>query len=155
MKKKKTFDTLPIVELIYKPTVLTKKPLDTTKKMVKALRTIYDKKTIDLREQSVVLMFGNDLMPIGGFKVGLGDKNSVQSDFHYIFQMLFMQGAQAFVFSHNHPLSKVRPSSKDLDFTHALKLQADFLGFEFVDHIIINKKEHFSFDDNNLMPIFQ
>ena len=150
-KKFKKLKKLPIVELSYKLTKQLKKPLDTTKKMAQAVRGLYDKNTFDIREQSVVLMFGNNLTPIGGFKVSKGSKGEVHSDIHFIFQMLYQNGAQRFIFSHNHPQSSYHPSEADLDFTHALKMQSNYLGFDLIDHIVLNKKGQFSFQDQGLL----
>lgn len=158
MKRKKItsdklqqLENVPNLFLQYKSTKLSKKPLIGTEKQVKFLRKIYNKSTFDLREEAVVIVFGGNYIPIGYFSVTVGDKRMVNIDVDYIFQMLYLSGANGFILSHNHPSASSEPSQADLDVTIGMKLKADFLDFEFYDHIVLNDKKHFSFADNGLV----
>ena len=150
-KQFKKLKTVPKVKLKFKPTKLTKKPLDNTNKKVKFLRKIFDKNTFNLREESMVVMFGRDLIPIGYFSMSKGDKESVHTDSQYLVQILILSGADGFIISHNHPLDKITPSDEDFQFTISIKKVADFFGFTFIDHIILNDKKYYSFDDRGLI----
>ncbi len=151
LHKFKKIKTVPKVELIFSPSRLTKKPLDTTNSRAKFLSKIFDKKTFNLREESVVVIFGRDLIPIGYFSMSKGDKESVHTDIQYLMQMLILSGADGFIISHNHPLDTVTPSDDDFKFTISIKKVADFFGFTFIDHIILNDSNYFSFDDAGLI----
>lgn len=142
---------VPKLKLKYKSTKLSKKPLNDTERQVKFLRKIYKRSTFDLREEAVVIVFGGSFIPIGYFSVTVGEKEQVNIDVDYIFQMLYLSGAHGFIFSHNHPSTTSEPSPNDFDFTVGLKLKSDFLGFEFYDHIVLSDKQHFSFADNGLV----
>lgn len=54
--------------------------------------------------------------------------------------------AAAVMFVHNHPSGKVGPSGNDDDITMGLYKAADILGFNFLDHMIVNRAgEYFSY----------
>jgi len=52
---------------------------------------------------------------------------------------------------HNHPKGDAKPSKEDIEFTKRLKQACELLGFELLDHIIINQKEFFSLRSNGLL----
>lgn len=147
LKALKKLDTVPNVGVTYQATKLTKKSLDTTKKMVKFLRKIFDKNTFNLREEAVVVIFGSELIPIGYFSMSKGNKSSVSADFHYLFQMLILLGAEGFIYSHNHPLQNIKPSEEDVKFTYTLQRKSEDMDFRFYDHIILNDKKFYSFEE--------
>ena len=147
----KKLETVPRLELDFQPTKLTKEPLDLIEKKVAFLRQIFDPKTFHLREELMVVLFGRDLIPIGYFSMSKGDKESVHTDSQYLIQMLILSGADGFIISHNHPLDKITPSDEDFQFTISIKKVADFFGFTFIDHIILNDKKYYSFDDRGLI----
>lgn len=61
-----------------------------------------------------------------------------------VFRAAFKAGADSIIVAHNHPSGDLRPSKADLELTNELKLRAEWLGLEFLDHIIIG-----GFDSNN------
>lgn len=55
------------------------------------------------------------------------------------------------ILSHNHPEGSAKPSSEDIEFTKKLKYLSNEMGFELLDHIIIGKKDYYSFAENGLI----
>ena len=75
--------------------------------------------------------------------VSLGDKDGmVAVDPKEVFKAAFMVGADAIIVAHNHPSGNLTPSKADLRLTDELKSRAEWLGLEFVDHIILDSSNH-------------
>lgn len=53
--------------------------------------------------------------------------------------------ATSLIVVHNHPSGTSHPSPNDLHFTEKIKRSCDDLGIVFLDHIIVGKKEYYSF----------
>lgn len=58
-----------------------------------------------------------------------------------VFKVAFKAGADAIIVAHNHPSGNLTPSKSDLRLTEELKARADWLGLEFIDHIILGKSD--------------
>ena len=54
-----------------------------------------------------------------------------------VFREALKAGAEEIVIAHNHPSGKLTPSKADLHLTGELKSRAEWLGLEFIDHIIL------------------
>lgn len=59
--------------------------------------------------------------------------------------------AAGIIFVHNHPENDVKPSEKDKKITKQLCNAARLLGIEVIDHIIVTKNDHFSFQSEGLL----
>jgi len=60
-------------------------------------------------------------------------------------------GASAMVIAHSHPGGSVKPSQHDISLTKTLSLACSSMDIEFVDHIIVTEKNHFSFAEKGLL----
>lgn len=59
--------------------------------------------------------------------------------------------AAGVIFVHNHPEGDPEPSDADLKITKRLVEAGKLLGIQVVDHIIVTKNEHFSFQSESLL----
>ena len=70
--------------------------------------------------------------------VSLGHKDGTTAvDPKEVFKAAFRAGADAIIVAHNHPSGNLTPSKADLHLTEELKSRAEWLGLEFIDHIIL------------------
>ena len=70
--------------------------------------------------------------------VSLGHKDgTTMVDPKEVFKAAFRAGADAIIVAHNHPSGNLMPSKTDLRLTEELKSRAEWLGLEFIDHIIL------------------
>ena len=53
--------------------------------------------------------------------------------------------------AHNHPSGDYQPSEDDIKITQKLVEAGNILGIEVIDHIIVTKKDFFSFRDKGLI----
>ena len=54
-----------------------------------------------------------------------------------LFREALKAGAEEIIIAHNHPSGNLTPSKADLRLTEELKSRAEWLGLEFIDHIIL------------------
>jgi len=68
-----------------------------------------------------------------------------------VFQGAILCGACAIILGHNHPSGQLSPSSEDIAVTERLKKAADLLGIKLLDHVIVVKDDHLSFNEKGLL----
>ena len=81
--------------------------------------------------------------------VGLLDRNQVHP--REVFADVIADRAAAVIFAHNHPSGDLRPSDNDLRIHTHLTEAAKILGLRVLDHVIVSKKSHFSFQEQGLI----
>ena len=68
-----------------------------------------------------------------------------------VFADVLVDRAASVIFVHNHPSGDLQPSDTDLRMYEQLTEAGKILGLRVLDHIIVTKKGHFSFQDAGLM----
>ena len=68
-----------------------------------------------------------------------------------VFADVLVDRAASVIFVHNHPSGDLQPSDTDLRMHEQLTEAGKILGLRVLDHIIVTKKGHFSFQDAGLM----
>ncbi|MBU3849316.1 MAG: hypothetical protein IAA16_01985, partial [Candidatus Treponema excrementipullorum] len=58
----------------------------------------------------------------------------------------------ALIVCHNHPSGNSTPSQDDIETTQRLTAAGTHLGIQILDHIIITKKDYYSFREHNMIP---
>ena len=81
--------------------------------------------------------------------IGLLDKSPVHP--REVFADVITDRAAAVIFAHNHPSGDFQPSETDLRIHEQLADAAKILGILVLDHIIVTKKGHFSFQAAGLI----
>jgi DNA repair protein RadC len=82
--------------------------------------------------------------------VGLLDRSQVHP--REVFADVIADRAAALILAHNHPSGELRPSDSDLRIHSQLVEAARILGLRVLDHVIVGRKGHFSFEEAGLMP---
>jgi DNA repair protein RadC len=75
--------------------------------------------------------------------IGLLDKSLVHP--RDVFADVITDRAAAVIFAHNHPSGDLQPSDSDLKTQEQLVQAANILGIRVLDHVIVSRKGHFSF----------
>jgi len=63
--------------------------------------------------------------------------------------------AAAFILIHNHPSGQCQPSAGDRQLTQELVLAGDLLRLPMLDHVILGRRDHFSFADHGLIDEYR
>jgi DNA repair protein RadC len=81
--------------------------------------------------------------------IGLLDKSPVHP--REVFADVIADRAAAVIFAHNHPSGELQPSEADLRMHEQLTEAGKILGLRVLDHLIVTRKGHFSFQENGLI----
>lgn len=65
-----------------------------------------------------------------------------------VFKEAYLYSASAIICVHNHPSGNVLPSNEDINITKELINVGKILGIKVLDHVIIGKKNYYSFFEN-------
>jgi DNA repair protein RadC len=77
--------------------------------------------------------------------IGILDRSLVHP--RDVFADVITDRSAAVIFAHNHPSGDLQPSDADLRTQDQLVKAADILGIRVLDHLIVGKKGHFSFQE--------
>ena len=104
------------------------------------------------RQEKMLVLYTNTLNELLGEEiVAVGSLNVLSVQPRDIFFPAIKYNAYGLILVHNHPNGNPYPSKEDIQFTNLVKELADKLGFTLLDHIIVGKREFYSFlNDNNL-----
>ena len=61
--------------------------------------------------------------------------------------------ASGLIFVHNHPSGDIEPSKEDIALTKRLVEAGKISGIEIIDHIIVSRNGHFSFQAEGMLEI--
>jgi DNA repair protein RadC len=68
-----------------------------------------------------------------------------------VFADVIADRAAAVIFAHNHPSGELKPSDADLRIHEQLSEAGKILGLRVLDHVIVTRKGHFSFQEAGLI----
>jgi DNA repair protein RadC len=109
------------------------------------LRTIWDKDTIELREEIIVLYLNAANEVLGWIKIATGGIDQAFVDPRLIFGVAVQVAATGIIISHNHPTGSRFPSEADRTLTRKIFHAGETLGIRLLDHLIITKDQAYSF----------
>ena len=115
------------------------------------LRAVWNKSTLELVEEFVVVCLNGSHQAIGWVKVSTGGLNSSSVDPRVVFAIALQTASTAIIVAHNHPSGSLEPSECDRDVTRRLKEAGDLLGIKVLDHVILTREASFSFADRGLL----
>jgi DNA repair protein RadC len=84
-------------------------------------------------------------------KISSGGVAGTVVDPKIIYKCALEELASAIILVHNHPSGNVRPSDADITLTKRIKESGKLLEIEVLDHVIIAKKDYYSFADEGNM----
>lgn len=97
-------------------------------------------------EYSFVIGYLNNKI-LGVYPMSKGTDSSCPMNIRMIFKFLLLIGANGFVVIHNHPCGDLNMSKNDIDVTRAINEAANYMDFNFIDHIIIAKNDYIGIKD--------
>jgi DNA repair protein RadC len=106
---------------------------------------------IDLQEHFLVYHLDGAHQVIGYRTVTIGLVNCCQVHPREVFQSAILDSCVAIIVAHNHPSGSLVPSSADRELTERLVKAGDILGIKLLDHLIVTRESHFSFNDTGIL----
>lgn len=119
--------------------------------VVRYLRAIWNRDTIELLEESLVICLNGNHQAMGWFKVSSGGFASTPIDPRVVFTVALQTAANAIILAHNHPSGNLEPSSADRALTRRLKEIGDILTIPLLDHLILTRNDSLSFREMGLL----
>lgn len=85
----------------------------------------------------------NEVLNIRVVSIGLIDRSPVHPP--EVFADVLLDRASAIIVAHNHPSGGLEPTPSDIEITSQLKAAGAVVGITLLDHIIFNRRGHYSF----------
>lgn len=101
-------------------------------------------------EEFWVLYLNNSNKVIYKSQLSKGGITGTIVDVRLIFKTVFEHNATAIILTHNHPSGKLMASEQDIQVTKKIKLAAQQLDVNLLDHIIITENGFYSFNDEGI-----
>ncbi len=116
----------------------------------KHLLGFYERNTLALQEQFVILYLNRANMVLGGYQCSLGGLTGTVVDIRLILGVALKSSACAIIISHNHPSGNLNPSEADLELTQRLTKAAQIMDIKLLDHLILSPTagSYYSFADS-------
>lgn len=113
----------------------------------------YNKETIALQEQFVILYLNQANRILGVYKASTGGITGTVCDIRLVLSIALKLTAVAMVVSHNHPSGTLKPSRADEELTRKLMEAARLMDIKLLDHLILEPsgEQYYSFADEGLI----
>ncbi len=104
------------------------------------------------RQEKLIALYTNTSNELLGEEIiAVGSLNVLRVLPRDIFYHAINLNAYGIILVHNHPDGYAKPLQEDINFTKKIQELALQLGFEILDHIIVGKKDFYSFNQNDLI----
>lgn len=117
-------------------------------KVSRDVANLLDEYTSKHQEHFIVITLdgANNVIKVRVIFIGTLNKSMVHP--REVFAPALADRAASIVIAHNHPSGNPEPSIEDILMTRKLKEAGEIIGIEIIDHVIITKKNHYSFQGN-------
>ncbi|MFV0627381.1 MAG: RadC family protein [Alphaproteobacteria bacterium] len=102
-------------------------------------------------EEFKIIFLDSKLKVIGEESQQRGTIDQVAIHPREVIKSAMMKGASAIILIHNHPSGNTTPSKADIDITKKINAAAEAMNIRVLDHIIISKKDYYSFKDHRII----
>ena len=114
-------------------------------------RSVWDEKTLNLRESFKVLLLTRSHRAINVYHHSEGGISGTVSDVRLIMQSALLANASGIILAHNHPSGNKYPSEADRTITAKLKEAAKLFDIAVLDHVILTDDDYLSLADEGLL----
>ena len=112
------------------------------------LRQIWNKDTIELREEFIVLCLNAANEVLGWINIASGGFSATVADPRIIFGVALQTASSSIIVAHNHPSGSPHPSASDIALTNTLKQALSLVDVRILDHFIIAGNHVYSFAEH-------
>lgn len=125
------------LEYVTHPDIATSNPIRTPDDAYRLLMGIWDAKTIELREEILMVLFDAAKKCIGWSRIAIGGKTACVADLAHMTALALLTNADSVLLAHNHPSGNARWSDADLQLTRRFNNALHLHGIELLDHLIV------------------
>lgn len=105
----------------------------------------------DLKEYFYVLYLDQGNYIVSYLRLSEGSINATTADIRLIFATALKCASVGIILVHNHPSNTLQPSTADKVLTKQICEAGEILDIRVLDHIILTKKDYYSFADEGLL----
>ncbi|MEP2668910.1 MAG: JAB domain-containing protein [Cyclobacteriaceae bacterium] len=135
------------VKLKYRPVTKCSPKITSSKDCYEILKKIYNRDTISLNEQFVVLFLDRNNKVLGHSILSIGGIGGTVADQRLLFQRALLMNASGIILSHNHPSGNLNPSTADIGLTKKVIATGKILEIQVLDHLILINEGYRSMAD--------
>jgi len=145
--------TISEIKVSYHPSIPARErpKLSTSMDCYKYILDIFDKDTINLREDAIVLFLNRADRILGCYRISSGSITGTVVDIRIVLGIALKCLACGIILAHNHPSGEINPSHQDLELTKRLKDAAKLMEISLLDHLIITSDKYYSFADEGVL----
>ena len=142
-------EKLSEIKLYYKPRKTVAPRITCSEDAYKQVIKFYDKNTIALQEQFIIIYLNRANTVLGAHKLFTGGLTGTVADIRLIMGIALKSLACGIIISHNHPSGQLTPSEADRTLTSKVGKACDIMDIKLFDHIIVSPSEgnFYSFAD--------
>ena len=142
---------IPTIKLSYVTPKGHRPQLKTSADVYNVVKQLYDRNTIELREEFNVLYLNRRNVILGVLPLSIGDVRGSLVDKRIVIATALLSNASNIILAHNHPSGILSPSNEDLELTSQISRAAALHSLKVIDHLIVTKDGFLSFADEGLM----
>ena len=103
------------------------------------------KSKVDERREHLICLYLSPTNRLISYEIiAIGRMNALHAEPKEILYHAINTACYGIILAHNHPKGELKPSREDIEFTKRVKKACELMGFELLDHLIINSKGYFS-----------
>ena len=146
-------NNLSEIRLYYKPRKVLASKISCSQDAYKQVLKFYDKNTIALQEQFIIIYLNRANTVLGAHQLFTGGLTGTIADIRLIMGIALKSLACGIIISHNHPSGQLIPSEADKNLTSKVGKACEIMDIKLYDHIIVSpyEGEFFSFADEGLI----
>ena len=126
------------IEISYNPKMENTPTISSSDEAAGTLFKYYDKSTIALQEQFVVMFLNRANKFLGIHQHSKGSMTGTTIDVKIIISIAIKIAASGIIISHNHPSGNTTPSISDKELTTKVKTACEYFDITFLDHVILS-----------------
>jgi len=133
----------PEITLKYKSGEIKKAKIITSKDIVTFTKDLFNRDTIELIEEFLVIYLNRANNTLGWIRVSQGGMDGTVVDPKLIFSTALIAGATNLILMHNHPSGNITPSDNDIRLSKQCKQAGTLLDINVLDSIIVTEGEEY------------
>ena len=142
---------IPEIELVYKTGLAEKKKITDVQSAVNILRELFNKDTLLLTEEFILLILNRANKTIAWVKIAQGGLDFVVPDLRMIYIYTLKAAGTGIIVAHNHPSGNINPSEADKKMAEKLKKGCEILDIILLDSIILTDESYCSFKEEGII----
>ncbi len=111
----------------------------------------WDMDLIEFQEECKIILLNRANFVLGIYDLSKGGISGTVVDVRIILGIALKCNASGIILVHNHPSGSMIASEADKQITNKLKNGCELLDITLVDHLIISKKEYYSFVEKRIL----